>query len=148
MFATVFRTVLAFALLAATASAPAFAQGSVGGGVFTQSGNGQSSSGGGVLLSTSSAVPLLPASVGLTGFVPIASGGGYAVTVDGRFALGKDAVGVGYGIGQFGAAHSGGTATLFFDHRIAPLTSIELRAYRTMGGQGATAGFAGVKFSI
>jgi hypothetical protein len=135
-------------IIAGAISAPAFAGGSAGAGVFTQSGNGSSSTGGAVLLSTSNALPVLPASIGLTGFAPLAKGGGYAVTLDGSFAIGKDAIGVGYGLGQFGAAHSGGTATVFFDHRVAPFTAIELRGYRTNGANGATAAFAGLKFSL
>lgn len=134
--------------LACACAAPAFAQGSVGGGIFTQSGNGQSSTGAGVLLSSSDPVPILPATVGITGFLPLARGGGYAVTVDGKFSFVNNAIGVGFGVGQFGGAHAGGTATVFVDHKIAPLTSIELRAYRTLGAQGATAGFAGLIFSL
>jgi hypothetical protein len=148
MFKRLFTSSLAVAAIAAALTAPALAQGSVGGGVFTQSGNGQSSTGGGIILSTTAAVPVLPVSVGLTGFGALSKGGGYAVTLDGAFLVGKDAIGVGYGVGQFGAGHSGGTGTIFFDHKVAPLTSIELRAYRTTGGQGATAGYAGVKFSL
>jgi hypothetical protein len=148
MLTRIFTIALAAVALAASLGAPALAQGSIGGGIFTESGNGQSSTGGGLLLSTSAAVPVLPVSVGLTGFGALSKGGGYAVTLDGAFLVGKDAVGVGYGIGQFGAGHSGGTGTIFFDHKIAPLTSIELRAYRTMGAQGSTAGYAGVKFSL
>ena len=142
-------TILAAALALACATAtPALAGGSAGAGIFTQSGNGQSSTGAGLILSSSNGVPVIPVSVGLTGFVPLASGGGYAVTVDGKFSFGRNAIGAGYGIGQFGAAHSGGMATLFLDHKIAPLTTFELRGYRTMGGQGATAGFAGLTFSL
>jgi hypothetical protein len=142
------RMSLALLALAFATSAPALASGSVAGGIFSQSGNGQSSTGAGVLLSTSSAVPVLPVSVGVTGFVPLAKSGGYAVTVDGTFALGGNAIGVGYGLGQFGGARAGGTGTLFFDHRIAPLTSIELRGYSTTGTRGVSAGLLAVKFSL
>lgn len=148
MFTKVLTSSLTAALLAGAICAPAYAQGSVGGGIFTQSGNGQSSTGAGVIVSTSTAVPALPVSVGLTAFGALSRGGGYAATLDGRFAFGSDAIGVGYGVGQFGAGHSGGTATLFYDHKIAPLTSLELRGYKTTGAQGSTAGFAGLKFSL
>jgi hypothetical protein len=136
------------ALMAAALTATASAQGSIGAGIYTQSGNGESSTGGGFIVSTATAVPILPVSVGLTAFGVASRGGGYAVTLDGRFAVGSDAIGVGYGLGQFGAGHSGGTATLFFDHKVAPLTSIELRGYKTTGAEGSTAGFLGLKFSL
>jgi hypothetical protein len=113
-----------------------------------QSGNGGSSTGTGIIISTGKAVPILPVSLGVTGFVPFAQGGGYALTLDGRFSFGSDALGAGYGFGQFGAGHAGGTATAFFDHRIASLTSIEFRAYRTTGSQGSTAGLLALKFSL
>lgn len=121
---------------------------SIGGGAFTAGGNGQSATGGAVILSTSSAVPVVPVSIGLTGFVPIASGGGYAVTADGRFAFGGDALGVGAGFAQFGGAHSGGTVTAFYDHKLAPLTSLELRGYFPTGSREATAGFLGLKVTL
>ena len=130
------------------ATAPALADISGGGGGFVGNGNGLSTSGAAVFLSTDKAVPVLPASVGLTGFAPLAHGGGYAVTVDGRFSVLGNALGVGYGIGQFGGAHAGGTFTAFFDHGIAPLTSLELRGYQTTGTNSSTAGFLGVRFSI
>lgn len=148
MTARLFTTFTLAAALAASVAAPALAQGSIGGGIYTQSGNGSSSTGGALIYSTSNAVPLVPLSVGLTGFVPVAQGGGYAVTVDGKFAIGRDAIGVGYGIGQFGAGHSGGTATIFFDHRLNSMLSFELRGYRTTSAQGATAGFAGLTFTL
>jgi hypothetical protein len=148
MVTRIVQATLAAGALAACLTAPAIAQGSVGGGIFTESGNGQSSTGGGILLSSSAAVPVLPVSVGLSGFGVLAKGGGYAVTLDGAFLVGKDAIGVGYGIGQFGAAHSGGTGTIFFDHKIAPLAAVELRGYRTTGAEGGTAGYLGVKFSL
>ena len=141
-------TVFVSFVLACTAVAPALAGGSIAGGVYTSGGNGTAATGAGVMLSTSNAVPLVPVSVGLTGFAPLARGGGYAVTADGRFALGGDALGVGYGVGQFGGAHSSGVATAFFDHQVAPLTSIELRGYFPTGTHAATAGFLGLKFSL
>ncbi|HET9030335.1 MAG TPA: hypothetical protein VFN49_09160 [Candidatus Aquilonibacter sp.] len=136
------------ALILASSTVPALAQGSIGGGVYTSSGNGTTSSGAGVLLSSGVGVPLVPFSVGVTAFAPIAKGGGYAATVDGTFAAGKNAVGVGYGFGQFGSARAGGTATLFFDHQLAPFTTLELRGYQTTKSGGGTAGFLGLKFSM
>lgn len=140
-------------LIAASAAtlalaSPALAQGTIGGGVYTSGGNGQSASGAAIELGTTAGIPVVPVSVGLTGFAPLARGGGYALTLDGTVAFKSDAVGVGYGVGQFGGARSGGTLTAFYDHQLAPLTTIELRGYRTMTGGGGTAGYVGLKFSI
>jgi hypothetical protein len=148
MMTKLLRTTLAAALIAGCAGAPALAAGSIGGGIYTQSGNGTSSTGPGLILSSTDPVPLLPATVGITGFVPLATGGGYAVTVDGTFSFVNNAIGVGYGIGQFGSGHSGGTGTIFLDRKIAPFTSLELRGYKTFGTDGSTAFFGGVKFSL
>lgn len=141
--------IISIALATLFTSGPALAQGSIGGGVYSSGGNGLSATGAGVLLGTGASIPVLPVSVGLTGFAPIAHGGGYAVTLDGAFAAGSGtALGVGYGFGQFGGAHSGGTLTAFIDHRIAPLTTIELRGYQTTAAGGGTAGILALKFSL
>ncbi len=137
----------AFVMIVA-ATAPALAGGSVAGGVFTQNGNGQSGTGGGVLLSTTDSMPILPATLGLTGFVPLAKGGGYAVTAEGTFSFVNNAIGVGYGVGQFGGAHASGTFTGFLLHQIAPRTSLELRAYIATGSHAVTAGFFGLRFNL
>ena len=142
------RTALFAAGVALSATAPALAQISLGAGGFASGGSGQSSNGGAVFLGTGASVPVIPVSVGLTGFVPLARNGGYAVTLDGRFAAAGNAFGIGYGLGQFAGSRSGGTFTAFIDHRIAPLTSLELRGYQTTGSGSATAGFLGVRFSL
>jgi hypothetical protein len=142
----VFAAMAAFGI--ALGAAPAFAQGSIGGGGYASGGSGTGSTGAGVLLSSGVGVPAIPVSVGVTGFAPLAKGGGYAVTVDGTFASGSNAVGVGYGLGQFGGARSGGTATLFFDHQLAPLTTLELGGYQTLATGGGTAGLLALKFSL
>lgn len=143
-----FRIVILTFAIAFAISTPAFAAGSIAGGVYVENGNGQSVTGGGVLLSTTSPLPLLPATIGLTGFLPLARGGGYAVTVDGTFSFVNNALGLGYGIGQFGGARGSGTATAFLLHKIAPFTSVELRAYFPAGSHAATAGFLGLRFSL
>jgi hypothetical protein len=130
------------------ATAPALAGGSVAGGAFTQSGNGQSGTGAGVLLSTTNSLPILPVTFGLTGFVPLAKGGGYALTAEGTFSFVNNAIGIGYGIGQFGGAHASGTFTGFLLHQIAPRTSLELRAYVASGSHAVTAGFFGLRFAL
>ncbi len=141
--------VAAAAISLSLTAAPALAEGSIGGGVYSGGGNGLNATGGGVLLGTGAGIPVIPVSVGLTGFAPLAKGGGYAVTLDGTVAAGGgSALGVGYGFGQFGGAHSGGTLTAFLDHRVAPLTTIELRGYHTTTAGGGTAGILALKLSL
>ncbi len=147
-FSRVISTFVAAVACAAFASAPALADISAGGGVFAGSGTGQSTSGAAVFLSTGKAVPVVPASIDLTGFAPLARGGGYALTLEGRFAALGNAVGAGYGVGQFGGSRSNGTFTVFVDHAVAPLTSLELRGYQTTGADSATAAFLGLRFSL
>ncbi|HUA09516.1 MAG TPA: hypothetical protein VMA98_09600 [Candidatus Acidoferrales bacterium] len=142
------RTFLGMLAFAAVTGGTALAGGSIAGGIYSESGNGQTATGGGVLLSTTSTLPLLPATIGLSGFAPLARGGGYAVTVDGTFSFVNNAIGIGYGIGEFGGAHASGTATAFVLHKIAPLTSVELRGYFPMGSHAATAGFLGLRFTL
>jgi hypothetical protein len=132
-------------LALSTLSAPAA---TVGGGVFTGGGNGQNATGAAVLAGTNAGIPLIPVSVGVTGFAALAQNGGYAVTLDGALAFKADAVGVGYGVGKFGNAAAGGTVTAFFDHGLAPFTTLELRGYKTTAASGGTAGFIGLKFSL
>ncbi len=143
-----FPSLACAAALTALTSLPAQADVSAAGGLFTQSGNGQSSTGTAVLLSSGRSVPIVPVSIDATGFASLARGGGYALTLEGRFAAAGNAIGAGYGVAQFGGAHSGGTFTAFLDHTIAPLTSLELRGYRTTGASGATAAFLGLRFSL
>ncbi len=136
------------AVLACSAS-PAFAQGSIGGGVYAGSGNGRSTTGAAIMIGSTAGIPLVPFTLGVTGFAPLARGGGYALTLDGTFAASKtDAFGGGYGVGQFGNAASGGTLTAFYDHRLAPFTTLEVRGYKTMAAGGGTAGFIGLKVSL
>ncbi len=149
MSSKAFLSLFAVTLACLLNAAPAFAEGSIGGGVYSSGGNGLSATGGGLLLGTGAGIPVIPVSVGLTGFAPLARGGGYAVTLDGTAAVGGgSALGVGYGFGQFGGAHSGGTLTAFLDHRIAPLTTVELRGYHTTAAGGGTAGVLALKFSL
>ena len=139
---------IAAVVLAAALCAPALAGGSVAGGAVWQSGNGATSSGAAVLLSTTTAVPVLPATVGVSAFGVFAQGGGYALTADGTFSFVNNAIGIGYGIGKFGAGHAGGVATGFLLHQIAPRTSVELRGYFPNGDKGSTAYFLGLRFSL
>jgi hypothetical protein len=149
---TLYKRMFAIALVLAGAvgfsAAPARAGISAGGGFLTAGGNGTSENGGALFLSTGSGVPIVPVELDLTGFAPLISHGGYAVTVEGRFGFKGNALGVGYGISQFGQAHSGGTATAFFDTKIAPLTSLELRGFFPTGTRMSTAGFVGLRFSL
>lgn len=141
-------TTAAASAFIALSAAPALAAGSIGGGIYSGGGNGQTATGAAILLGTSAGIPAVPVSVGVTGFAPLARNGGYALTLDGTFAVGSDAFGAGYGVGRFGGAASGGTLTAFYDHRVAPLTTFELRGYKTTAAGGGTAGFIGLKFSL
>ncbi len=147
-FPRIFRAFVALGIATFAFAAPAVAGVSAGGGLFASGGNGSSSSGAAVLISSGRAVPVLPAELDITGFAPLARGGGYAQTLEGRFGMAGNAIGAGYGIGQFGGSGSGGTFTAFLDHGIAPFTSLELRGYQTTGSNSATAGFLGVRFSF
>ncbi|HEY8314159.1 MAG TPA: hypothetical protein VIG51_08265 [Candidatus Baltobacteraceae bacterium] len=141
-------TLLACALCAVASVAPALADISGGAGIITQSGGGSSSTGPAVFLSSGKSVPIVPASVDVTGLLPLGGKGGYAVTLEGRVGAAGIYGGAGYGIGQLGGAQSTGVFTAFVGTKVAPLTSVELRGYKASGNNGASAAFIGVRFSI
>jgi hypothetical protein len=128
----------------------------IGGGIFTAGGTGASSTGPAIVMSSGKGVPTLPVSLGYTELIAIAKGGGMAITLDLRLAWdGTDAIGAGYGIGKMGYSalqnwHGGftGMATVFYDHKIAPKATFEVRGYRPTGSYNLTGGFAGLKFTI
>jgi hypothetical protein len=144
------RTLLTFIMIvtcAAATVAPAAADISAGVGGFTQSGNGSSSTGAAAFLSSGKAVPILPAEIDLTGFVPLANKGGYAVTLEGRAGILGTYVGAGYGLGQFGAASTSGMFTAFVGTKVLPFTSLELRGYKGTASNGSAA-FLGLRLSL
>jgi len=132
-------------------SAPAAAAVSVAGGGFATSLPAQS--GGGVLVTSSTAVPAVPLEVQGSLFAPIGKYGGYAVTAEIRGlsggGFGGAYVGGGVGIGRLPSATGNSTLlTLFVGKPIAPLTTIELRYYQQseQGSKGLL--FAGLRFTL
>lgn len=146
------KTIAAASLLGicalAIASAPARADVSAGAGVWSQSGGTRNSTGAAALISTGRAVPVLPAEVQFTGLIPLANGGGYALTAEGRAGAAGFYGGAGAGIGRLGGNDAAGVLTAFVGKGVAPLTSVELRGYKETRSGGASAVFAGLRFSI
>lgn len=145
-----FAAVLSGAL-AAAAAAPAAASVSLAGGGYVQ--NRPSDSGGALILSSGDTVPLAPLEVQGSLLVPVTGNGGYAATLEIRGftggGYGGAYIGAGAGIGTLSLGRNSGTVfTVFAGKSIAPHTSFELRLYRQTGAGGATAGFAGIRFSL
>jgi len=130
---------------------PARADVSIAGGGWV--GTSPSQSGGALMLSSSSSIPVVPIGLQATLLVPITKQGGYAVTGEIRglsgAGFGGAYVGVGAGIGDLSIARTTGpVVTIFGGKGIAPHTSIELRLYQGLQAGGTTAGFLGVRFSL
>src|SRR5581483_6782994 len=106
-----------------------------------------------IILSTGSSIPAVPLELQGSLLVPFTGKGGYAATAEIRGftggGYGGAYVGAGAGIGDLSSDHSAGTVfTVFAGKSIAPFTSIEFRLYKQTQATGATAGFAGVRFSF
>jgi hypothetical protein len=142
---SLFACALSVSLFVAPAGAGTI---SGGAGLFTQSGNGASSTGGAVFLSSGRAVPVLPASIDVTGLLPLGGKGGYALTVEGRAGAAGFYGGAGVGVGQLGGAKSTGIFTAFVGAKVAPFTSLELRGYTAAGNTGANAALLGLRFQL
>ena len=141
-------------LVALGAYAPAVAEAaqlSLAGGAFISSTPSQT--GGAVLVSSAASIPALPIQVQATLLVPATKQGGYAVTGEIRGlsggGFGGAYVGAGLGIGSLSVdRQTGPVVTAFVGKPIAPLTTIELRIYKSTKENGSTAGFLGVRFSF
>jgi len=121
---------------------PARADVSVEGGATV---TGSSAHGAGALSLGLMNTPLVPLSFDLTGLV--ATGGGYAATLDARFAFAGTAVGAGAGIGSLNASNRTGTIyNGLLAHDIAPHTAVEARLY--FGPSRPSTLFAGLRFSL
>jgi len=119
-----------------------------GAGIWSQTGGSKNSTGTALMISTGKAVPATPAQVQFTGLIPLTNNGGYAATAELRAgALGTYA-GAGAGVGQLGGNNTSGVLTAFVGTHIAPLTSLELRGYKETRSSGASALFAGARFSL
>mgnify|MGYP001441070932 CR=1 FL=1 len=132
-------------------TAPARADVSVAGGAWV--GTSPSQSGGALMLSTASSIPVVPIGLQATLLVPITRQGGYAITGEIRGlsggGFGGAYVGAGAGIGDLSIGRTTGpVVTIFGGKGIAPHTSIELRLYQGLQAGGTTAGFLGVRFSL
>ncbi len=137
------------AALACTAPAPADVSIAAGGWVGTSPGQ----SGGAIMLSTASSIPVVPVGLQATLLVPITGQGGYAVTGEIRGlsggGFGGAYVGAGAGIGNLSIGRTTGpVVTIFGGKGIAPHASIELRLYQGLQTGGTTAGFLGFRFSL
>ena len=104
-------------------------------------------------MSTGASIPAIPLELQASLFLPISRSGGYAATAEIRGftggGLGGAYVGAGIGVGNLSTDRTTGTVlTVLAGKSIAPLTSIEFRLYKQLQGTGATAGFAGVRFSL
>jgi hypothetical protein len=112
-----------------------------------------SGSGLAAIVSSGASVPVVPLQLQGSLFVPVTGKGAYAATAEIRGltggGFGGAYVGAGAGLGTLSSDGSAGTVfTIFAGKSIAPFTSIEFRLYKQPQDGGATAGFAGVRFSF
>lgn len=146
------RLLLAATLLALVAlPGRALASSSIAAGGLTT--NAPSATGGAVILSTGASIPAVPLEVQASLMTALVSGGGYTLTGEIRGftggGFGGAYIGAGGGIGNLSTTHTTGPVfTVFAGKSVAPFTSIELRLYRQTSNNGATAGFAGLRFSF
>jgi hypothetical protein len=146
------KLVPAAVLMAALAlPMPALASISVGVGGLVRSNPSQVA--GAAIVSSGASIPAVPLEVQGSLLVPLGGKGGYAATAEIRGftggGYGGAYVGAGAGLGTLSSDGSTGTVfTVFAGKSIAPFTSLEFRLYKQTQGSGATAGFAGVRFSF
>ena len=146
------RLLLAATLVALAAlPGPTWASSSVAAGGLTT--NAPTSTGGAIILSSGASIPAVPLEVQASLMTALVSGGGYTLTGEIRGftggGFGGAYVGAGGGIGNLSSNHATGPVfTVFAGKSVAPFTSIELRLYRQTSDNGATAGFAGLRFSF
>jgi hypothetical protein len=113
-----------------------------------------STSGLAAIVSSGASVPAVPLEVQGSVFLPVSGrAGGFAATAEVRGftggGFGGAYIGAGLGVGTLTSNGSSGSVfTIFAGKAIAPFTSIEFRLYREPKDNGATAGFAGVRFSF
>lgn len=138
-------------MLAIACAAPAAAEVSVGGGVYTST--SPSATGGAVLVSTGASIPRVPVDLEATAFFSLVKNGGYAVTGEVRGftggGFGGTYFGGGVGVGNLSSDRSmGPVITIFGGKSVAPFTSIEARLIKQTQATGATAGYLGLRFSF
>jgi hypothetical protein len=138
---------VAFAAALALAAAPAYAETSIGAGVFyTHDGSTES----GILGSYNLfGLPELPIKIQLSAAVPFGSGGRFAATVEGEYQMRKIYVGAGVGGGKFAAGGNGGALyDLLGGIRLAPFTSFQARYYGSGSTNTGSATYLGLAFGL
>lgn len=116
-------------------------------------GTSPAQSGGAVMLTTSTSIPVVPLGIQGTILVPLTKQGGYAATAEIRGlsggGFGGAYVGAGAGIGNLSVGQrTVPVVTIFGGKGIGPNVSIELRLYQGLQAGGTTAGFLGFRFTI
>lgn len=125
---------------------------SIAGGGFLES--NPSRGGAAAILSSGASVPAVPLELQGSLLIPVTGkSGSYAATAEIRGftggGYGGAYVGAGLGIGTLSTDGSPGTViTIFAGKSIAPLISVEFRLYKQTQDSGATAGFAGLRFTF
>lgn len=144
---------LAVLSLGAAAALPlqALASVSIAAGGFVR--NNPSQTAMAAIVSSGASIPAVPLELQGSLLVPVGGKGGYAATAEIRGftggGYGGAYIGAGLGVGTLSSNGSSGTVfTVFAGKSIAPLTSIEFRLYKQTQSAGATAAFAGVRFSF
>jgi len=138
-------------MLAIACAAPAAAEVSIGGGIYTST--SPSATGGAVLVSTGASIPKVPVDIQATAFFSLVKNGGYAVTGEVRGftggGFGGTYFGGGIGVGNLASdRRTGPVLTIFGGKSVAPFTSIEARLIKQTTTNGATAGYLGLRFSF
>lgn len=105
------------------------------------------------IVSSGASIPAVPLEIQGSLLGQLSGKGGYAATAEIRGftggGYGGAYIGAGAGIGTLSGDGSSGTVfTIFAGKSIAQFTSIEFRLYKQTQAAGATAGFAGVRFSF
>jgi hypothetical protein len=148
----ILKCAAAAAILAALAApVPAAASVSIAAGGLVR--NNPSQTGLAAIVSSGASIPAVPLEIQGSLLGQLSGKGGYAATAEIRGftggGYGGAYVGAGAGIGTLSSDGSSGTVfTIFAGKSIAPFTSIEFRLYKQTQATGATAGFAGVRFSF
>ncbi len=141
---------LAVAVALVPAAARADGLSLAAGGLLTTS---PTQAGGAALITTAASIPATPVAVQATVMVPLVTGGGYALTGEIRGltggGFGGAYVGAGIGVGRLAADRvAGPVVTVFAGKGIAPLLSLEARAYLATREGGVAGGFLGLRLTL
>jgi hypothetical protein len=138
---------LALTAALALCAAPAYADTSIGGGVFwTHDGSTDFGLTGSYNLF---GLPLVPIKIQVSGAVPFGNGGRFAASLEGEYQIHRFYAGAGLGAGRMNSFGSGGAMYDFFGGvRVAPFTSIQGRYYGAMSGSPGSSTYLGVAFGL